>query len=138
VKILLDTNVVLDLLLEREPFFLRAREVFALIESREIKGMLCATTVTTLHYLLGKSLDTRRADKAVQTLLELFEIAPVDGAVLREASTMQGADFEDDVIVASARRSEAVHIITRDRQGFADSEVPASSPEEFLAFYGMV
>ena len=136
-RVLLDTNVVLDLLLEREPFFTPARRLFVLIESGRIEGVLCATSVT-LHYLLGRALDGRRADRAVQTLLELFAIAPVDGAVLREASMVQGVDFEDDVIAASARRSGAEHIITRDRMGFGDAKVPVSSPEEFLAFYGIV
>jgi len=138
VRVLLDTNVVLDLLLEREPFFTPARRLFVLIESGRIEGVLCATSVTTLHYLLGRALDGRRADRAVQTLLELFAIAPVDGAVLREASMVQGVDFEDDVIAASARRSGAEYIITRDRMGFGDAKVPVSSPEEFLAFYGSI
>jgi len=138
VRVLLDTNVVLDLLLERKPFYPQAREIFVLIESRQIEGLLCATTVTTLHYLLGRSLDTRRADRAVQTLLELFEVAPVDGALLRDASMMQGVDFEDDVIIAAVRRSGARYIITRNRHGFVDSEVSIISPEEFLAFYEFV
>ncbi|HFD14569.1 MAG TPA: PIN domain-containing protein, partial [Epsilonproteobacteria bacterium] len=67
-KILLDTNVVLDLLLAREPFVTYAREIFVLIENAEIEGYLCANSVTTLHYLIGREKNKEEADEIISEL----------------------------------------------------------------------
>ena len=69
-KILLDTNVVLDLLLAREPFVDLAREIFILIENKEIEGYLCATSVTTLHYLIGRETNKKEANQIIEKLLD--------------------------------------------------------------------
>ncbi len=61
-KILLDTNVVLDLLMAREPFQQDALKLFSKIEKKELEGYLCATTITTIHYLMSKHSDKKRAD----------------------------------------------------------------------------
>jgi len=80
-KILLDTKVVLDVLLAREPFVREAREIMALVEHKEVQGYLCAASVTTIHYLMQKSTDKRQADSLIVTLLGLFEVAPVSKEV---------------------------------------------------------
>ena len=136
-KILLDTNVVLDLLLAREPFVEAAREIFVLAESRELEACLCATSLTTLHYLMQKAADKAEADTLVATLLELFEVAPVDKDVLIDASVSNGTDYEDSVIAAAAKAAGMDRIVTRDNGGFKNSTVPVLHPDEFLAFWRM-
>jgi len=134
-KILLDTNVVLDLLLAREPFVHMAREIFNLIENNELEGFLCATSVTTLHYLIGRSSNKNEADLIVSDLLTLFSISAVDHKVLSEASMNNGKDYEDSVIYTSAYLNNIDIIISRDKSGFSESKVSTLTPQEFLAFF---
>lgn len=132
-KVLLDTNIVLDVLLEREPFVDWAREIFILAENDEVEGYLCASSVTTLHYLVAKTLNKHHADETIQELLSLFDVTQVNKQVLQKACNENGVDYEDSVIYSSARYEEIDIIITRDKRGFKKSEVTVVLPEEFLA-----
>ncbi len=71
-KILFDTNIILDLLLDRQPFVNNAQALFEKVESGKIEGYIGATTVTTLDYLLTKSLSMNEAKKIIKKLLKLF------------------------------------------------------------------
>ncbi len=84
-KILFDTNVILDVLLDREPFSEDASCLLSKVERSEIIGFLCATTLTTIHYLISKSLGPKEAIEHIQALLSLFEVAPVNRLVLANA-----------------------------------------------------
>src|SRR3990167_8992638 len=101
-KILYDTNIVLDLFLERAPYVNDALKLFNYLENGTIKGFLCATTITTLEYLLNKTLKTKKANEIISVLLKLFEIAPVNRLVLEEALSVSFHDFEDAVLYQSA------------------------------------
>jgi len=131
-KILLDTNVVLDLLLERDNFFQSAKEIFEQIENREINGYLCATTITTIHYLVMKSYDKIKANEIIKELLKLFEIVDVNKSILLKAIENNGKDFEDSVIYSGAEFFEIDVIITRDKKGFKNSNIKVLNPIEFL------
>jgi predicted nucleic acid-binding protein len=137
-KILLDTNIVLDILLAREPFVDEAREIFLLIENYQAEGFVCATTMTTIHYLIGRQKDKASADEIVLSLLKLFEVASVDKQILQEASHDSGVDYEDSVIYTSAKYAEIDMIITRDKRGFKKSEISILNPKEFLALWKTV
>ena len=132
-KILLDTNIVLDVLLARKSFIENAREIFVLIENFEVSAYLCASSVTTLHYLLAKSLGKNDADKTIEELLVLFDIAKIDKIVLQDACRENGVDYEDSVIYCAAKQENIDIIITRDKKGFKKSKVTVVSPKEFLA-----
>lgn len=132
-RVLIDTNVVLDVLLDRKPFAEAAARVFALVEESRIEGFLCATTVTTIDYLLGQALATDEARAALQRLLELFEIAPVNRPVLEQALRSRVSDFEDAVIEQAARLVSADAIATRNLTDFKKSSVTAFDPPELLS-----
>ena len=134
-KILLDTNVVLDLLLAREPFVAYAREIFVLIENGEIEGYLCANSVTTLHYLIGREKNKEEADEIISELLSLFEVTLVDKKVLTDATTNNGVDYEASVIYTSAFHHDIEIIVTRDKKGFKNAKISTLTPQEFLAFW---
>ncbi len=129
-RVLFDTNVVLDLLQARQPFVEDAEILFAYVETGKIEGLLCATTVTTIHYLLFKTLSNREATTAIRALLNLFEIAAVNRIVLEDAVASDGADFEDTVLWQSAFHAKADLIVTRDAKGFAKSKIPVYTPAE--------
>jgi len=132
-KILLDTNIVLDLLLAREPFVAWAREIFLLVENTQVDGYICASSVTTLHYLVAKSINKKYADETIQELLSLFDVAKIDKQILQDACKENGVDYEDSVIYCAAKYEEIEIIISRDKKGFKKSQVNTTSPEEFLA-----
>ena len=132
-RILVDTNVVLDLFLAREPFFANAASLFAMIERGEVEAHVCATTVTTVDYLLRRSLGASEAKKALRLLMRLFGVAPVNRAVLEAALDSRVRDFEDAVIAESARLVDATQIVTRNTPDFRDSPVAALEPPDFLA-----
>lgn len=131
-KILVDTNVVLDLLLDREPFATAAAGLFSRIQTGAATGFLCATTVTTTHYLIGKALGAKRATGEIRKLTDLFQIAAVDQVVLEAALFSGFVDFEDGVLHAAAKRAGVQGIVTRNQQGFRVSELPVYSPDEVL------
>jgi len=133
VRILFDTNVVLDLLLDRDPFVKEAQQLISKVEQREVVGVLGATTVTTIHYLVSKSLGKEIAKENMEILLKIFEVADVTKAVLIEALLVDDRDFEDSVLYKAGYYDGCNFIVTRDRGGFEKSEVPVMNPKELLA-----
>jgi len=131
-KILLDTNVILDLFLKREPFSHSAKEIFLLVENGLIDGFISASSITTMHYLVEKSLSKKEADKYIDILLQIFNISPIDKQVLKDAVLNNGNDFEDSIIYTSAYYSKIDYIITRDKTGFAKSKVKTIEPNSFM------
>ena len=131
-RILFDTNVILDVLLDREPFSSTAAELFALVEAGEITGYICATTITTIHHLARKVIGNRTAVEEINKLMTLFEIAPVNRAVLDAAISSDFRDFEDAVVYEAALYKEAQGIVTRDFNDFKSSNIYVFSPEELL------
>lgn len=127
-KVLFDTNVVLDLLLDRESFSLDAARCFSRVESGEIEGWLCASTVTTLHYLIKKSVGAGKAFDSISLILSLFEIAPVDKSVLESALHLPFKDFEDAVLHEAARYSNVDVIVTRNVADFKNSSITVQLP----------
>lgn len=132
-KLLLDTNVILDVLLARQPHVVASSQVFAAAERGEIIGLIGATTVTTVFYLVAKAHGSPRATQLVQTLLEMFSVAPVTEAVLAHSLKLGFTDFEDAVLCQAALAAGADGIVTRDPRGFTKSPLPVYEPQAVLA-----
>jgi predicted nucleic acid-binding protein len=132
-KVLFDTNVILDVLLARAPHAAFAARLLDLVDRRKIEGLLCATTVTTLHYLAAKAVGRRKAERQVRDLLAMFGIAPVDHAVLAQALALGFPDYEDAVLHEAARAAGAVGIVTRNRKDFRAASLPVFDPRELLS-----
>ena len=101
-RAIVDTNVVFDVLLEREPFVKPAVEIFCLVEESRIDALICATTVTTIDYLLVKSLQKTKARNALRRLFSLFEIATVNRPVIERAFVSKIQDFELERMLQNA------------------------------------
>lgn len=129
-RVLFDTNVVLDVLQAREPFCHPARFLFEAVEQQKITGLLCASSLTTVFYLARKPLGSAGALAQVKTLLQLFEVAPVNHAVLSQASRLDFADFEDAVQHASAKIAGAQAILSRNLKDFAGADLTLYLPDE--------
>lgn len=130
-KALFDTNVILDVLLDRAPFVEDAAGLLSRVEQSEMTGFVCATTITTISYLAEKALGARAASRHIASLLSLFEIAPVNRIVLEDAMQPGFSDFEDAVIHSSAVHAGAAYIITRNTSDFRNSALPVFDPAEF-------
>ena len=132
-KLLFDTNVVLDVLLAREPHAGVAARLFALVDNERIDGAVCATTVTTVAYLATKAVGGRRARKFLRRLLDMFTVAAVDRQVLEAALRLDFTDSEDAVIHEAARAWGAAGIVTRNGRDFGRATLPVFDPAELLA-----
>jgi len=130
VRILFDTNVILDVLLDRQPFRTLAAQLVARVERQEIEGFLGATTLTTIYYLLAKVLGKQQARVAVQNLLKLFQVAPVDHAVLESAAESSIGDFEDAVLHDAGRTLRVDALLTRNGGDFTKGSLLILSPQE--------
>lgn len=132
-KILVDTNIVLDVLLDREPFAEEGTELFDLIETGRVQGFIAATTITNIFYILRKILGRDAAMEAVRRLLLGFELCAVDRQVIEWAVNKDLKDFEDGVQVACAVISSLDAIVTRDTSDFMDASLPVLSVAELIA-----
>ena len=131
-KILVDTNVILDVLFERPSFVSHSSSIMGRIERRTLDGMLCATTLTTIHYLACKSIGKSEGAAAIKKLLQIYEVAPVGHQVLTFALSCGFKDYEDGVLHAAAIKAGAEAIVTRNIKDFTLSEIPVFTPEEFV------
>jgi predicted nucleic acid-binding protein len=132
-RVLLDTNVILDVLLERRPHAGAAAQVLALVDAGRLEGAAGATSVTTVHYLAGKALGRQKADALVRRLLDVVAIAPIDAHLLLAATRLGFDDFEDAVIHEAARAWGADGLVTRDLSGFRHATLPVFDAPELLA-----
>ena len=137
-KVLFDTNVVLDVLLDRIPFSEAASQLFACVEYEKMTGYLCSTTVTTVYYLAQKGLGASQAKDEIRKLLHLFSIAPVDRKVLEAAVGNDFSDFEDAVLYEAARRVGAEAIVTRNEKDFKTSKLTIYSPPDLVDAFSLI
>ena len=122
-RVLFDTNIVLDLLLDRSPYADAAADLFAKVENGTIIGYLCATTITTVHYLASKVVGSARAKKEIAKLLSIFQVAAVNRTVLESALRTHFSDFEDAVLHEAAFHAGVEVVVTRNVKDFKKSRI---------------
>ncbi len=131
-RLLVDTDVVLDLLLDRPQFGDAAVRLFAHVERGEVAAYVCATTVTTIHYLATKAVGRARSRRLLERLLSLVEVAPVNRVVLDRALESKVADFEDSVVCQSALQVSADAVVTRNLGDYRKAPLPVHRPSDML------
>lgn len=131
-RVLIDTNVILDVLCQREGFADTALHVFRLCEIKRMDGIVSALSIPNIVYIMRKELDKNRIAAVVERLSLIFTIADLTAADLTQAAKLGFDDFEDALQAACARRVKAERIITRNTRDFRESPIPALSPAEFL------
>lgn len=131
-KVLFDTNVILDLLLDREPFSAEAIQLTQNVEMEVLIGYLPATTVTTLQYLACKVVGKAKANAEIKKLLTLFEVAPVNRTVLESALNNGFSDFEDSVLYEAAHHQGIQSIVSRNVKDFSQAKMPVYTPQQLL------
>jgi len=129
-KVLFDTNIVLDVLLDRKQFVELSASLVSLVETKDIEGYLCATTLTTIDYLITKTHNRKIAKASVQKLLTIFKIAKVDREVLSLSVESKFTDFEDAVQYYSGKKAEVDSLVTRNINDYKKPNYPIYSPDE--------
>ena len=135
-RLFFDTNVLLDHLLDREPFADDATELWSMAERREIVGYISAISFNFVYYVVRHQANERAARRAVKGLRDVFEISEVDAQIIHQALDSVFGDFQDAIQHACAVRAGATHLVTRDPAGFRRSEVPVVSPDMYLIGLG--
>jgi len=129
-KVLFDTNVILDVLLNRKKFVETSANLVGLVESKKIDGYLCATTITTLDYLISKAVSRKQAKIEIRKLLALFEVAEVNAMVLELSMNSTFTDFEDAVQYYSGECQAIDCIVTRNTKDYKNTRLPVYDPQE--------
>ena len=132
-SILFDTNILLDVLINRKPFVVPSAKLVSLVESNIIEGYLCATTLTTIDYLIAKAHDRQRAKIEIQKLIDLFKIADVNKKVLSLSLQSKFNDFGDAVQYFSAECVSVDGLVTRNTKGYRETKLPIYTPDELLS-----
>jgi predicted nucleic acid-binding protein len=132
-RVLFDTDLVLDLVLDREPFVDAAAAVFTLHENGRISGYISGITMVNVFYLTRKSKGISGARKAVEELLSTLSICPLDQLVLENAHRLTFTDYEDAVQHACATASGLDAIVTRNLADYKNATLPVFSPADFLS-----
>ena len=131
-RALIDTNIILDVLCQRERFFENSSMVFKLCEMKKLDGVISALSIPNLVYIMRKELDHDAIKIVLQKLSLIFKIEDLKAADLLKAAVMDFKDYEDALQSVCAERTDADFIISRNVKDFQNSSVKAVTPEEFL------
>lgn len=134
-KVLIDTNVILDVLCKRERFYQDSAKVFKYCEINIITGVISALSVPNIVYIMRKELDNKRIKEILDLISLLFTISDLKSEDLLNAANMRFSDYEDALQCACAMRVKADYIITRNIKDFLHSPVTAISPKDFLELH---
>ena len=131
--VLFDSDVLLDVLAQRQPFFVASAKALNTLTQGKVQGYLSGHAVTNIFYILRRQVGNEAAKKLVSKLLQHIQIASVTDEVIRAALQSPIIDFEDAVTSEAAKAIGLEIIVTRNISDFVNSPVPAMLPEDFLA-----
>jgi predicted nucleic acid-binding protein len=131
-RVLVDNDVVLDIILQRAPFDVEAKELFLKAGRTEITIFIAAITPINAFYTIRKERDKQTARTSIQGLLKLVEICRTDKQVSEDAFALGFSDYEDAVQCSSAIAENLDAIVTRNAKDFKNSPIPVYSPSQFL------
>lgn len=131
-KVLIDTNIILDVLCKRSGFYEDSVRIFKLCEVKKIEGVVSALSIPNIIYILRKELDAEKTKEILDNLTLIFSVADLKADDLKRAADMKFRDYEDAVQCACAARLKANYIVTRNIKDFAQSKVTAVKPSELL------
>ena len=132
-NVFVDTNVLLDVLLDREEFIEDSARVWALCEREALEGYVSAISYNNCHYLIGRLENKSTAGRAIRLILDTFRTVPLDERIIHKALDASFADFEDAIQYYSAIHAGADYLITRNPKDFPKrTDLPIMMPDEFV------
>jgi len=132
-KVFIDTDIILDLLLQRDPFFVHALELFRRIESGEFNAHVSALIVWNIYYLVEKYSGKKKAHQKVTELRALLKIIPVDEKIIDLSLQSDFKEFEDSIQYFAAKSKNITTIITRNKKDYRTGDIALMTALEFLS-----
>lgn len=131
-RLLLDTNVLIDFYAQRQPFCQAAKRLLVMRAFGDAELWASAKSFTDIFYVLRKHASSREVQEAFEESLQWLQLCSVDGNDIASAARMRWEDFEDCLVYLCAQKVKADYLVTRDKTGFANAKVPVLTPEELL------
>ena len=132
-KLFIDTNIVIDLLSRREPFFEEAAELFSLADKKQIELSVSSLTIANTSYALLRQMDSNKAKSVLRKLRLILNILPLDDKIIGLALNDETfSDFEDGLQYFTAIEDEQELIITRNLKDFKNSKLPTMTAKQFI------
>ena len=131
-QVLFDSDVLLDILAQRQPFVIASAQALNTVMKKQVQGFVSGHAVTNIYYILRRQIGSETARKLIENLLQHIQIASVTNQVIHQALQSPIKDFEDAVTSAAAMSAGLEIIVTRNKADFVASLVPAMLPEELL------
>ncbi len=132
-RIFVDTNIVIDLLSRREPFFEEAAELFSLADKKQVELSVSSLTIANASYALLRQIDSNKAKSVLRKLRLILKILPLDDKIIGLALNDDSfSDFEDGLQYFTAIEDEQELIITRNLKDFKNSKLPTMTAKQFI------
>ncbi len=131
-NVFIDTDIILDLLAKREPFYIYAAELFTLVDRKKIKAFTSPIIFANLHYILKKQKSNDSVLQSLRKLKALVKILPIDTKVIELALNSDFKDFEDAIQYFTAVNDGIEILVTRNKTDYSKAKITISTPEEFI------
>ncbi len=130
-RVLIDTNIILDYILNREPYGNYARRIVEACKEKEISGCIAAHTIPNIFYILRKAYTEEERREILLALCRLFDVSDINAGKIENAlKNNEFRDFEDCLQMECAKEYHADYIVTRNTADFAASNIPCMDPEQ--------
>ena len=130
-RIFVDTNILLDVLLEREGYYYDALKIWANAENGNVEACIAAISLNNIHYVMRKLKSETTAMIAVKILLRIFKVIPMDADILGLAVDFHDKDFEDDIQLQCALKAKCSQLFTRNPNHYDHSAIAVVPPSSF-------
>lgn len=134
-KILIDTNLFLDVILKRENYYKDSSKIWSLVSEKIMPGFISAISINNLFYILRKKVEIDIVEELIDQIMDEFEIVPLTKDILKKARTMKNKDYEDSIQYLSALQAGCDYLITRNKSDFSGKDILIIVPEEFIKIY---
>lgn len=131
-KVLIDTNVILDVLYKREGFYEDSLKIWKLCEARKIDGYISALSIPNIVYILRRELDPEKTLEVINNINLVFKIYDLKSEIIMQAAEKKTKDYEDALQMVTAQKLKASFIVTRNIKDFTGSKIIAVKPSELL------
>ena len=131
-KVLIDTNVILDVLYKREGFYADSLKIWKLCETRKLDGYISALSIPNIVYILRRELDPEKTLEVINNINLVFKIYDLKSDIIMQAAEKKTKDYEDALQMVTAQKLKASFIVTRNIKDFTGSKIIAVKPSELL------
>jgi predicted nucleic acid-binding protein len=134
-KIFIDADIILDLLLRREPYFPATAKLFSLIEDREVQAFTTPVILANIYYISSKIVNKKSALDYIRKLLSIIKIASIDEKTMLLAASSEFKDFEDSIQYYAAKNESVAFFLTRNKADYKVTDITICTPDEYLRVY---